>query len=196
QRFSSDRRHHFAISLAWGRPSLFVPKKCAFRSSVSPVADRTYDINWFYPVDKWEIFQLKQYLLTLITDFSLWITNIAAGIAKLPELPKRPQYQEGTSLAHPTARPCPSQYGLPGSSRSPLTSAAGGRNAVIRAAAYRLVMRNTSRGPRCVRRSVHDWGNDSNRLGRSGMRLVGCGTVYLAAKMLTRRLGRTSDTWR
>jgi hypothetical protein len=59
------------------------------------------------------------------------------------------------------------------SSRSPLTSAAGGRNAVIRAAAYRLVMRNTSRGPRCVHRSVHGWGNDSNRLGRSGMRLVG-----------------------
>jgi hypothetical protein len=30
-RFSSDRRHHFAISLACGRPSLFVPKKeCGF----------------------------------------------------------------------------------------------------------------------------------------------------------------------
>jgi hypothetical protein len=109
----------------------------------------------------------------VISDFSLWITNIAAGIAKLPELLKRSQYQEWTSLAHPTARPCPSQYGLPGSSGSPLTSAAGGRNAVIRAAAYRLVMRNTSRGPRCVHRSVHGWGNDSNRLGRSGMRLVG-----------------------
>jgi hypothetical protein len=37
----------------------------------------------------------------MITDLSLWITNIAAGIAKLPELLKRPQYQEWTSLAHP-----------------------------------------------------------------------------------------------
>jgi hypothetical protein len=47
QRFSSDRRHHFAISLAWGRPSVFVPKKgVIFGSSVSPVAGR-YDINLF-----------------------------------------------------------------------------------------------------------------------------------------------------
>ena len=38
---------------------------------------------------------------------------------------------------------------------------------------YRLVMRNTSQGPRCVHRSPNDWGNDSNGLGRSGMRLVG-----------------------
>src|SRR5215813_9655794 len=29
-----------------------------------------------------------------------------------------------------------------------------------------------------------------------GCALLGCGTVHLAAKMPTRRLGRTSDTWR
>ena len=34
-------------------------------------------------------------------------------------------------------------------------------------------MRNTSQGLRCVHRSLHGRGNDSNGLGRSGMRLVG-----------------------
>ena len=41
------------------------------------------------------------------------------------------------------------------------------------AAIYRLVTRNTSRGLRCLRRCVYGCGHDSNRFGRSGMRLVG-----------------------